>query len=60
MNEPRFLLDEDSICYGCQYYRSKREIIHDHTDDDFDENGGCCDVHCICADGNMNGYRMND
>jgi len=42
-NEERFLLDEDSICYGCQYY----------SDD------GGCDSQQSCIEGNMNGYRMD-
>lgn len=55
-NEPRFLLDKDSQCYGCQYYRKKVDCIQDHLDDDFDCNNGTCDVDCICADGSMNVY----
>lgn len=56
-NEPRFLLDTDSQCYGCQYYKKKAECIQDHIDDDFDDNMGACDVDCICANGSMNTYR---
>ena len=55
--EPRFLLDKDSQCYGCQYYKKKSECIQDHIDDDFDDNMGACDVDCICANGSMNTYR---
>lgn len=54
MNEPRLLLDNDSICYGCRYYRNKQEIINDHCEDDYDNNYGCCDVHCLCHEGSMN------
>ena len=42
-NELRFLLDEDSICYGCRYYED-------------DEN---CITPQPCIEGRMNGYRMN-
>ena len=52
--EPRFLLDKDSQCYGCQYYRKREECIQDHVNDDFDYNNGTCDVDCICANGSMN------
>mgnify|MGYP003297723321 CR=1 FL=1 len=58
--EPRFLLDKDSICYGCPYYRNKNEVIYDHTGDEFDEIGGCCDVDCLCVCGSMNTYRKHD
>jgi len=42
-DEPRFLLDEDSICYGCQYY--------------IDEEN--CTTPEPCIQGHMNGYRMD-
>lgn len=58
LEEPRFLLDKDSQCYGCPYYKEKFECIQDHTDDDFDSNMGTCDVDCICVGGSMNSYQM--
>lgn len=56
--EPRFLLDKDSQCYGCQFYRRKEDCIQDHIDDDFDCNNGACDVDCICAGGSMSNYNI--
>lgn len=50
---PRFLLDEDSICYGCFHYVGA----------EIDENGkeiDGCSVKTMCVGGNMNGYRMDD
>lgn len=41
-DEPRYLLEEDSVCYGCQYY---------------DDNENCTTPQ-ICIEGSMNGYRM--
>jgi hypothetical protein len=58
--EPRFLLDEDSICYGCTYYKHINNTAFDHTEDDCDEYGGCCDVPCVCVCGNMNTYGEHD
>ncbi|MDD4378321.1 MAG: hypothetical protein PHH48_09315 [Eubacteriales bacterium] len=43
-DEPRFLLDEDSICYGCQHY--------------IDAEDGCNPLE-ICIEGNLNDYRMD-
>ena len=42
-DEPRYYLDEDSICYGCRYY--------------IDEEEGCNPPE-ICAEGSLNSYRM--
>lgn len=56
VKEPRFLLDRDSQCYGCQYYQRKEDCIQDHISDDFDCNNGACNVDCVCAGGNMNNY----
>ena len=58
-DEPRMMLDADSQCYGCFYYRHIIDCICDHADDEFDKNLGTCDVDCICVGGNMNGYRKN-
>lgn len=54
--EPRFMLDEDSICYGCDYYKHRNDVIFDHSEDEFDENDGCCDVPHLCANGSENFY----
>jgi len=45
-DEPRFLLDPDSVCYGCQFYESGL----------FDDE---CTTPEPCIQGNMNGYRMD-
>lgn len=42
--EPRFLIEEDSICYGCPYFK----------DEDKE-----CNPPDVCVEGSMNGYRMN-
>jgi hypothetical protein len=42
--EPRFLLDMDSICYGCQYFVGE-------NDD--------CKTPQPCIEGGMNGYRAD-
>lgn len=43
-DEPRFWLDDDSICYGCKYYIGG-------------EDG--CNPPDICIEGSVNGYRMD-
>lgn len=43
-DEPRFLLDMDSICYGCHYFAG--EDVE-------------CETPQPCVEGNMNGYRMD-
>ena len=62
MSEPRFMLDMDSICYGCKYYKhiDKTNEPEEFAKDDIDENGGVCDCHSPCYGGHMNGYRMDD
>lgn len=42
--EARFLLDMDSLCYGCRYFNGG-------------EDG--CSTPNICVMGSMNGYRMD-
>jgi hypothetical protein len=62
-DESRFMLEEDSICYGCQYYKHVNDTNAPdefNDDDDIDENGGVCDVSELCVGGSMNGYRMED
>lgn len=54
--EPRFNLDEDSVCYGCDYYKHRNDVIFDHSDDEYDEHDGCCDVPHLCVDGSENSY----
>lgn len=52
--EPRFNLDEDSICYGCNHYKHRDDCIYDHTNDDFDGNDGTCDFPSLCCNGSEN------
>ena len=40
--EERFLLDEDSICYGCEFYRSEEQ----------------CNIDGICVEGSKNTYNI--
>ena len=42
-DEPRFKLDMDSICYGCEYYNGEEEP---------------CTTPEPCIQGSMNGYRL--
>lgn len=56
-DEPRFLLDMDSICYGCKYYVSADEVDEAVSEDNV-LCGGVCDCNEPCYGGNMNGYRM--
>lgn len=46
-DEPSFFLDEDSQCYGCEYYEGESEEF------------GECHPPELCVCGSMNGYRMN-
>ncbi len=57
--EPRFLLDEDSICYGCPEYKRIEECSEDPWDHwgEADENGGVCDAKEPCLGGSRNAYR---
>lgn len=58
--EPRFLLDPDSICYGCPNYKHIDDVDDSFSFDDIDENGGVCDCTEVCYEGSLNGYRMDD
>lgn len=61
MQEPRFLLDKDGICYGCPYYKHWTQTDDPNywvnREDDMDESGGVCDVSEPCLCGNRNTYR---
>ncbi len=58
ITEPRFLLDCDSICYGCPEYRHILECdIRMHWGD-ADENGGVCDTEELCFHGSRNSYKQ--
>ncbi len=53
---PRFKLDEDSICHGCEYFVSEEEIGVPVPEEDL-EVGGICNCNIPCVDGSMNGYH---
>lgn len=57
--EPRFLLDKDSICYGCKYYISVDDVDVPVPEDDV-SCGGVCDCNEPCFEGNLNEYRAED
>lgn len=44
--EPRYLLDKDSVCYGCQCYEP-------------DEENDCSSPR-LCINGNVNDYREDE
>jgi len=54
-NEPRFLLDKDSLCYGCQYYVSEY-VIGVPVPEELLLCGGICDCNEPCDCGSMNKY----
>lgn len=61
--EPRFLLDKNSICYGCPEYKNIMDC--DLTDPwnhwgEGDENGGVCDTEVPCYDGDRNTYKKKE
>lgn len=53
--EPRYQLDRDSICYGCQYFKAAEELDYEPDPEDI-QCGGYCDCHAICFAGNQNKY----
>ncbi|NBI63698.1 restriction alleviation protein, Lar family [Clostridiales bacterium] len=61
--EPRFLLDKDSICYGCPEYKNIMDC--DLTDPwnhwgEGDGNGGVCDTVEPCYAGSRNTYKKKE
>lgn len=58
MKEPRFLLNEESICYGCPCYKhwtdSDNPSYWLDNQDNIDENGGVCDSDKPCIGGSLN------
>ena len=57
MQEPRCLLDKDSICYGCEFYKHISECDPMVHLGDIDENGGTCDTEEMCSAGSRNAYK---
>lgn len=61
MQEPRFLLDKDSICYGCPHYKhwtdSRDPMYWADKEDDMDEHGGVCDSPKPCFGGSLNTFK---
>ena len=64
IEEPRFLLDKDSICFGCTYFKHYTESDDANywleNEGYIDDNGGVCDIDKPCICGNMNSYDMRD
>ena len=60
--EPRFLLDKESICYGCSFYKhiSDTDAPDEYFPDDLDENGGICDSVLPCYCGSRNDYKVGE
>ena len=60
--EPRFLLDEDSVCYGCSFYKhiSDTNAPDEYFIDELDENGGICDSVLPCYYGSRNDYKAGE
>ena len=54
-NEPRFMLDKESICYGCPYFKKVEYCGGIPTIDDI-VCGGACDCANPCFDGSQNDY----
>jgi len=53
MERPRYLLDKDSICYGCKNYKHIDDVVttQDIHAEDLDVNGGICNCGCFCESG---------
>lgn len=61
LEEPRFLLEKESVCYGCPHYvhwvDSDDPNYWVGNQDNIDENGGVCDSREPCFAGSLNSYR---
>lgn len=59
VNEPRFLLEKDSVCYGCEYYKYFLDVDDAYLIpvDSIDENGGVCGCHSMCYSGHLNTHK---
>jgi len=57
--EPRYKLDQESMCFGCLLYRHWTETDDPEAfqADDMDENGGVCDTTIPCVCGELNSYK---
>ena len=53
--EPRFMLDKESICYGCQYFKATEDCDFEPYPDDV-VCGGACDCANPCFEGSQNNY----
>lgn len=56
--EPRYQLDKDSICYGCQHFKAVEDLDYKVEPDDI-LCGGYCDCPGLCFAGNQNEYQNN-
>ena len=54
--EPRYQLDKDSICYGCQNFKAVEDCNHEPYPDDV-QCGGACDCVEPCFAGSQNEHR---
>jgi len=53
IKQPRYLIDKDSICYGCKNYKHIDDVVttQDIYDEDSDVSGGICNCGCFCESG---------
>lgn len=56
-NEPRFMLDKESICYGCPYFKKVEDCGGIPAIDDI-VCGGACDCVNPCFEGSQNDYGL--
>ena len=54
--EQRFLLDKDSICYGCSKYKNILDSDVEEGEYDMDEHKGVCTCKQPCVHGHLNDY----
>lgn len=57
--EPRFLLDKESICYGCKYFKAVKDCDFEPYPDDI-ICGGACDCVNPCFEGSQNDYGLEE
>lgn len=55
--EPRYMLDKESICYGCPYFKKVEDCGGIPAVDDI-ICGGACDCANPCFEGSQNDYGL--
>lgn len=55
--EPRYMLDKESVCYGCPYFKKVEDCGGIPTIDDI-ICGGACDCANPCFEGSQNDYGL--